>query len=636
MLAVQLGLRSQTDVTTQVVGQMIAFAVFLPALALCWRGIGVGRIGLGIVIVAAVAFRAAAFVPGDVTPPLSGDVHRYAWDGAVQLAGINPYRYAPTDRALADRRDDAVWPGINHKQWRTVYPPGAEAAFLASRAGLGGSVRATTWLFLLAELGAVGLLVLVLTRMGAPPERVAAYAWHPLAVSEIAGNGHVDALAILAIAGLLAAWAARRRALAGACVAAATLVKLGPLVLVPTLARAGGRRFVAAAAGLTVLAYIPYAATVGWGVFGSLRRFEAEERFNGSLDEIMSRIVGADASAVILAAILLCVIGVVALREHASVEQAARSALLVLGGLLVVSDYVQPWHALMLTPLLAVTWAPGWLWLSGALPLAYVVKETGPLPLWTSVAIYLPLAIAAVWRVRARRTATRPVARRVGAPRVAAVIPALDEETALAGLLAEWPVGVVDEIIVVDGGSRDRTVAVGTAGGARVLIEGRRGYGRACARGAAATDADVIVFLDGDGSCDPRDLARVLAPVLAGEAELSLGARTHPEPGAMTTHQRVGNAVVTTILRVAYGLRVRDVPCMRAIRAEALRELDMRDRGYGWPTEMIVQAHRHGLAIAEVEVAFRPRRGGESKVAGRLIPSARAGARMLSVALRHT
>lgn len=636
MLGLQFVLRGEGDPTRQVVGQLVAFAVFVPAAILAWRGVGLGRIGLGIVIVGAIAFRAAAFVPGDATPPLSGDVHRYAWDGEVQLAGINPYRFATDDPALEPLRDDAIWPGINHKAWHTVYPPGAQAAFAASQVTFGSTVRSSTWLLLLAEGAAIVLLVLVLRRMRAPPERVAAYAWHPLTISEIAGNGHVDALAVLGLAGLLAAWGARQHTLAGLCVAGAALVKLGPLLLVPVLGRAGGRRFVGTATALVVLAYIPYAATVGTGVFGSLGRFLEEERFNGSLDQILSPLVGRGPSQAILGAALLGLVGIIALREHATVEQVARSGLLALGGLLVVVDYVQPWHALWLTPFLVIVAAPGWMWLTGVLPLAYVVKVTDDMPLWASIAIYAPVAVAALWHLRpARRPAPapRPLP---GDAHVAAVIPALDEAEALGGVLATWPEGVTDEIIVVDGGSRDATVAIAEAGGARVVVERRRGYGRACAAGAAATNADVIIFLDADGSCDPGDLAAVLAPVARGTAALSLGVRARLEAGAMSRHQRAGNAAVCALLRLAYGVKVRDIPCMRAIRSDTLASLEMREDTYGWPTEMIVKALRDGHAVAETEVAFLRRRGGESKVAGRLGPSARAGARMLAVALRYT
>ena len=259
MLALQLRLRGDTDTWTQVAGQLAAFALFVPALVLCWRGLRLGVAGLVLVLVFAIAFRAAAFVPAE-TPPLSTDIHRYAWDARVQANGINPYRYTPLDLELAALRDEVVWPQINLPRWHTVYPPGAEASFLAARGIFGDQLRSTTWLLLAAEAATAGLLVLVLARMGSRPplERVAAYAWHPLAIAEIAANGHIDGLAVLALAGLLAAWQARRFAIAGVAVAFAALVKLGPILLVPALARRGGRWFVATALGLCVLAYVPY------------------------------------------------------------------------------------------------------------------------------------------------------------------------------------------------------------------------------------------------------------------------------------------------------------------------------------------------------------------------------------------
>ena len=214
LVALQLVLRGDADIRTQVAGQMVAFALFVPAAFLCWRGLGVGRAGVVVVLVFAVAFRVAAFDPGGA-PPLSTDVYRYAWDARVQAEGINPYRYAPTDTALASLVDPEIWPRINLPTWKTVYPPAAEEGFLLARVVFGDGARATTWLFLLAEAAAAGLLVLVLARRSAPLERVGLYAWQPLAVSEIAANGHVDALTVLAGAGLLAAWQARRFALAG-------------------------------------------------------------------------------------------------------------------------------------------------------------------------------------------------------------------------------------------------------------------------------------------------------------------------------------------------------------------------------------------------------------------------------------
>lgn len=633
LVALELRLRGETDVETQVAGQLVAFGLFVPAAALAWRGLGAGRAGPVLVLVVAVALRAAAFEPG-AAPPVSTDLHRYAWDARVQASGVNPYRYAPDEPALAHLRDDVVWPGINLRHWHTVYPPGAEASFLVARTVFGNGLRATTWLFLLAEGLAVAALLLVLARVGAPLERVAVYAWHPLAVSEIAANGHVDALAVLALALVLAAWQAHRRALAGAALALGALVKIVPLLLVPALARRGGRRFVLACLGLVALGYLPY-LSVGTGVVGSLRDYADRQRFGGSLYWIGNEYLGQPATAVGLVLVLAAIVAVVALREHESIEQVARSGLLVLGGYLLVAGYVQPWHALWLLPFFVITVAPGWLWLTGSLPLLYLFEDFA-LPPWVRPVVYLPLAGWALMRVLAppRRASLAPPPWRVR-PRVAAVIPALDEAESLPGVLRELPEGVVDEVIVVDGGSRDGTPEVAAAAGARVVVEGRRGYGGACAAGAAATDADVLVFLDADGSDDPAALPAVLAPVLEGRAALSLGSRTSGERGAQLWHQRLGNLLVSALLRVVYGLRVHDVPPLRAIRRDALEALALRELTYGWPTEMMVKAAGAGYAVAEVPVRSRTRRAGRSKISGRLGPSARAGATMLSVVARH-
>jgi hypothetical protein len=631
-LVLDLRLRGETELWAQIAGQLVAFALFVPAAFLCWTGLRAGLVGVVLVLAFAVGFRAAVLVP-EMTPPLSSDLHRYAWDARVQAAGINPYRYAPADPELAPLRDDEVWPQINLPAWRTVYPPGAEASFLAARGLFGDRLGNTTWLFLLAEVAAVALLLLVLARTGAPLERVGVYAWHPLAVSEIAGNGHVDALAVLSGAGLLAAWQARRFVLAGATVALGALVKLGPILLVPVLARRGRHRFALAAAGLCVVAYIPYLA-VGFAVLGDIERYVERQRFGSGPWDALEPLLGERGATVLLAVCLGTLLVVVALRENDTVEQLARSCLLVLGGLLLAVSYVQPWHALWLLPFLVVTFAPGWLWLTGTLPLLYVFGLDRELPDWVRLAVYGPVAAWVLWRVVASR---RPMAGPLPpllAGRVAAVLPALNERESLPAVLREVP-AAIGEVIVVDGGSDDGTPAVARAAGARVVVERRRGYGRACAAGAGTTDADVIVFLDADGSDDPRALPDLLRPVLDGRAALSLGARTRPEPGALLPHQRLGNRLVVLLIRVVYGLRLHDVPPMRAIRRDVLEQLDLREMTYGWPTEMIVKAARAGLPITEVEVPCRVRLGGQSKIAGRALPSAKAGARMLAVVARY-
>ena len=259
----------------------------------------------------------------------------------MQAAAINPYRYSPVAPELAQLRDDRIWPRINRKTSATIYPPGAEAGFLAARSLFGTGVRATTWLFLIAEAAAIGLLILTLARTGAPLERVAVLAWHPLAISEIAANGHSDALAVLAGAALLAAWACGRRGLAGAAVGAAALFKLGPILLVPALVRGGGRRFVIGVLAILTLGYSAY-ASAGTKVVGSLLTYLDEEDLGSLAWWTLNPYLGRDAARTVLLAILFAVVVVVSLRHHDTVAQVARSSLLVLGSLLLTLSLIQP------------------------------------------------------------------------------------------------------------------------------------------------------------------------------------------------------------------------------------------------------------------------------------------------------
>jgi glycosyltransferase involved in cell wall biosynthesis len=220
--------------------------------------------------------------------------------------------------------------------------------------------------------------------------------------------------------------------------------------------------------------------------------------------------------------------------------------------------------------------------------------------------------------------------------RVAVIIPALDEEEAIGLVLAEIPPGVA-EVVVVDNGSRDRTGEVARAAGARVVHEPRRGYGQACLAGIAAVEgADVLAFLDGDHSDHPRQLPEVLAPILAGEADLVIGSRElgRRGRGSHPLHAVLGTRLCVTLMNRLAGTRATDLGPFRAVTAEALRRLDMRDRSFGWTVEMQLKAARHGLRVREVPVDYRPRVG-RSKVSGTLLGSVRAGVRILGTIARH-
>jgi glycosyltransferase involved in cell wall biosynthesis len=211
---------------------------------------------------------------------------------------------------------------------------------------------------------------------------------------------------------------------------------------------------------------------------------------------------------------------------------------------------------------------------------------------------------------------------------VAAIIPCLEEEGAIGGVVAAVLAQGVDEVIVVDGGSRDRTAERARAAGARVVLEPRRGYGRALQTGIieARRDAEILLFIDGDGSDRPEFIPALVQPIVDGRAAFAHGSRTlgDREPDSLSTQQLLAGCVAGLLLRAVYGARFTDMSPFRAIRADALARLGMREQSYGWNLEMLMRVAAAGMPAVEIAVGQRRRRGGVSKVSSSLASGVKA------------
>jgi glycosyltransferase involved in cell wall biosynthesis len=220
-----------------------------------------------------------------------------------------------------------------------------------------------------------------------------------------------------------------------------------------------------------------------------------------------------------------------------------------------------------------------------------------------------------------------------------AVIPVLNEQGAMGDTLRRLPADVVERAIVVDGGSKDGTVEEARAFGAEVIVEQRRGYGRACLTGAEmaeALGADLVMFMDGDGADAVEQAARLVAPIQAGEADFVLATRTRGEraAGSMGWHQVAAGEMIGLAVGMVAGARYSDMCAFRVLRVADLLLLGMREMTYGWNLEMQIRAPRAGLRVKEVALPYYRRVAGQSKVAGNMRGSLRAGSRILGTLVR--
>jgi alpha-1,6-mannosyltransferase len=315
-----------------------------------------GRAALAGILLVGVAMRLIVLP----SPPASTDIYRYIWDGRVQAAGINPYRYLPADEALQALRDDAIYPRINRANYApTIYPPAAELVFLAATRISETPVFMKTVMVGFEGLAVWAILQLLATR-GLPATRVLLYAWHPLPLWEFAGNGHVDAVAIAFL--LMGFVAADRRSpiLAGIALAAGVLVKYFPAVAGPSIYRRWDWRLPAGFAATLALLYLPYLGA-GTKVFGFLGGYVAEEGFAQGSGIFLWQLAGSvlplppDAFAFYfpLAAIVMAALGLVVLWRRSPKADLAAGMMLAVTFMVLFSPHY-PWYFAWLIPFVCV------------------------------------------------------------------------------------------------------------------------------------------------------------------------------------------------------------------------------------------------------------------------------------------
>ena len=374
-----VGLADHTHLALFVASTCLAGGLWLLAVVIVRRGRLPPRT-IWLVLGVAVAMRLLTLA----TPPiLSSDLYRYVWDGRVQLAGINPYRYLPVAGELAFLRDAAVYPNINRAGYaHTVYPPAAQAIFVLAAVATPGVFGMKVMIAGFDALAIVALIQL-LRIAGREPAELLIYAWMPLPVWEFGGNAHIDGVAagLLALSLLIAV---RGRSIwTGMVLAAATLTKFLPAVVLPAFWRPRDRRLPIAFVVTLVVFYVPYTA-VGWRVLGFLPGYLSEEGLTSGHGIFLLDLIGTAVTVPAWApkayfALVLALLGFLAARFVFATElpaaagprvlQQARQAAILGGVLLFALSPHYPWYISWLAPLACLAPLPSVLWMLAAAPL---------------------------------------------------------------------------------------------------------------------------------------------------------------------------------------------------------------------------------------------------------------------------
>ncbi len=356
-----------------------------------------------LVVLVALALR----VPFLVTAPiLSDDIFRYIWDGRVQHAGINPYRYAPEEQTIAFLREghEQNFQGINNKDIPTIYPPFMEMAFFVATT-VSESVLWMKLFFVLADLALIFLLARLLESLQLNPARVLIYAWSPLVIVEVAGSGHNDILGVLGLMAALGAIVRHRGSLTMLYLTLSGLTKVIGMTLAPLFLRSIRLRDLWVMPVVTVLLALPY-ASAGSLAFRGLTQYGLRWRGNDSLFHILFYLTGSLDTAKILVGAFLVTMVLVLLGLNSN---PLRSSYLTVSAILLLTTTVHPWYLLWIAPFLAIYASPAWLYLTLSVALAYhsaylaTPGQAWEDVIWVKLIEYVPffvLALASIWRER--------------------------------------------------------------------------------------------------------------------------------------------------------------------------------------------------------------------------------------------
>ncbi|HEV8335795.1 MAG TPA: glycosyltransferase 87 family protein [Candidatus Polarisedimenticolia bacterium] len=412
------------SVPARVALQLGLFVAYLAALrGIAWQSMDAAQWRAALAL--AGLFRLTLVV---AAPFYSDDLYRYLWDGRVQVTGrLNPYRYAPGDPAVAPLRNE-ISSRVNHPEIPTIYPPVAQFLF-ALVAAVRQSAVAIKSALALCDLALLAVLLKLLARTRIPREQLLIYAWNPLVIAEVAGNGHVDVLAVLLLIVAIHLIIGERSLLSTLALGLAAGAKFVPFLAFPVLLRRVPARFRIVPFALFGTVYLPYAGA-GAALFGGLRAYAERWRHNDSLFAlILAALEFLDPTEVLKAGVgwlhelfsyprwmlpmytyaypaycaRLVALGLVAALALVLVRKKAdpiRGTFMILGWALLLSPTVHPWYLLWIAPFLVLRPNPAWILLTGLVPLSYLdpapVAEGIPRPLWIRLVEYVPFFILLV------------------------------------------------------------------------------------------------------------------------------------------------------------------------------------------------------------------------------------------------